>query len=93
MTNCRYIRIPFSDSQMIEIQKRWLEEDEEPDTLNFENDMLSLIERNKSNSSVFDFDTVDQNNLKDGLYVFDEDEYGTQPYFVIFKGEVFFEMC
>ena len=93
MTNCRYIRIPFSDSQMIEIQKRWLEEDEEPDTLNFENDMLSLIERNKSNSSVFDFDTVDQNNLKDGLYVFDEDEYGTQPYFVIFKGEVFFEVC
>ena len=93
MTNCRYIRIPFSNSQMIEIQKRWLEEDEEPDTLNFENDMLSLIERNKSNSSVFDFDTVDQNNLKDGLYVFDEDEYGTQPYFVIFKGEEFFEMC
>ena len=93
MTNCRYIRIPFSNSQMIEIQKRWLEEDEEPDTLNFENDMLSLIERNKSNSSVFDFDTVDQNNLKDGLYVFDEDEYGTQPYFVIFKGEVFFEVC
>lgn len=93
MTNCRYIRIPYSDSQMIEIQKRRLEEDEEPDTLNFENDMLSLIERNKSNSSVFDFDTVDQNNLKDGLYVFDEDEYGTQPYFVIFKGEVFFEVC
>ena len=93
MTNCRYIRIPFSDSQMIEIQYRWLEEDEEPDTLNFENDMLSLIERNKSNAHIFDFDTVDQNNLKDGLYVFDEDEYGTQPYFVIFKGEVFFEIC
>ena len=67
MTNCRYIRIPYSDTQMIEIQKSWENEDEEPDTLNFENDMLSLIARYGTTARVFDFDTVDQNNLKDIL--------------------------
>lgn len=81
----KYTKIPYS-YDWDDIVTR-MEEEEDFDTCKIEQDMISLIDH----PSIKWTELPDDAKLeKDGLYVYDPDNY---EYAIVYKGEVILELC